>query len=78
MKPVRPAEMVPHALLTEEEVVIELAGRVGRHGEQQRVAKQLGVSQGNVSNVLTNGRGVGPRLAAALGYRKVTRFERVK
>lgn len=77
---VRPAPEIPAApeLLTEEALVFDLATRICRRGEQQVVAAELGVSQGAVSNVLTAGRGIGPKLAGALGYRKVIRFERVR
>ncbi|MES2138006.1 MAG: hypothetical protein V4502_13235 [Pseudomonadota bacterium] len=64
-------------LATEEELVIELAALTARRGDQQHVAQMLGISQGLLSNILTNGRGVGPRAANALGYRKVVRFERI-
>lgn len=63
------------ALFTEEELVVELAGRIRRHGDGQVVAYQLGVSQGALSNVLTGGRPIGPRMAKALGYRKRVMFE---
>lgn len=64
-------------LYTEEEVIFDLASRITRHGEQGRVAFELGLSQGCVSNLLTSGRGIGPRAAEALGYRRVVLFERV-
>jgi predicted transcriptional regulator len=67
--------VLPEALLTEEELVIELAARVRKRGDHQRVAGELGVSQPALSNVLTGGRGIGPGFAERLGYRRVTRFE---
>jgi hypothetical protein len=74
----RPSRQPELALVTEEEIIIEIAGRIRRHGEQGRVAMELGVSQSGLSNILTSGRGIGPRLATALGYRKVVRFERIE
>jgi plasmid maintenance system antidote protein VapI len=62
-------------LVTEEDVVFDLATRVTRRGEQGRVAHQLGIAQGTLSNILTKGRGIGPDLAEALGYRRVVMFE---
>jgi predicted transcriptional regulator len=67
--------VLPETLLTEEELVIELAARVRKRGDHQRVAGELGVSQPALSNVLTGGRGIGKDLAHRLGYRRVTRFE---
>jgi len=64
-------------LLTEEELIVELAGKIRRHGEQGKVAAELGLSQGCVSNLLTKGRGIGDQVASALGYRRVVLFERV-
>jgi DNA-binding transcriptional regulator YdaS (Cro superfamily) len=63
------------ALFTEEALVVDLAARVQRRGDHKRVAAQLGVSQPALSNVLTGGRGIGPDLAEALGYRRVIMFE---
>lgn len=62
-------------LVTEEEIVFELASRVRKRGDHGRVASEIGISQPGLSNILTAGRGIGPRVAAALGYRKVVRFE---
>lgn len=62
-------------LLTEEEVVIDLAARITKRGEQGVVAFQLGIAQGTLSNILTNGRGIGPDLAERLGLRRVVMFE---
>lgn len=70
------AAIVPD-LVTEEELVFELAGKVTKRGDHGRVAAQLGISQPGLSNILTAGRGIGPRVAQALGYRRVVRFERM-
>lgn len=65
-------------LLTEEDIVLALASRLdGRAGEHGRLAADLGVSQATVSNILTGGRQIGPKVAGALGLRRVVRFERV-
>jgi hypothetical protein len=50
---------------------------VTKRGDHGRVAAQLGISQPGLSNILTAGRGIGPRVAQALGYRRVVRFERM-
>lgn len=68
----------PEILRTEEELVVELAGRICGGGGQKRVAADLGLSQGELSHAVSGKRGVTPNVAAALGYRKVTRFERVE
>lgn len=67
----------PEFLLTEEELVIELAAKVRRRGDHGRVAHQIGLSQSGLSNILTGGRAIGDKIAGALGYRRVTRFERI-
>jgi hypothetical protein len=71
------ARLLAEELLTEEEVVFEIASKVRRRGDHGRVAHQLGISQGALSNILTAGRSIGPRVAAALGYRRVIRFEKI-
>lgn len=65
-------------LLTEEELVLELAGRIGRRRDQKRVAHQLGISQGGLANILSGHRRIGNRTAAALGYRRRVLFEPVE
>jgi hypothetical protein len=42
--------VLPETLLTEEELVIELAARVRKRGDHQRVAGELGVSQPALRN----------------------------
>lgn len=64
-------------LYSEEEVVFDLASRCQRHGDQQRVAAEMGIGQGTLSNILTCGRGIGARAAEAIGYRRVVMFERI-
>lgn len=65
-------------LLTEEEIVIDLAARIRQRGDHQRVAHQLGISQPALSNVLTGGRGIGQDLAERLGFRRVVMFEPIE
>jgi len=65
-------------LLTEEELVIELAGRARGYGRQQQLAGQLGISQGSLANILGGDRGIGPVLAERLGYRRRVLFEPVE
>jgi hypothetical protein len=69
---------LPSELLTEEEMIFELHQRVRRRGDQKRVAHELGVGQGSLSNLLTAGRAPGKELAAALGYRRRVYFERIR
>lgn len=64
-------------LVTEEEIVVEIASRIRRRGDHQRVAGELGISQPGLSNILTGGRAIGAAVAERLGYRKVIRYERV-
>lgn len=63
------------ALLTEEELVMDLAARIQRRGDGKRVARQLGISQPALSNVLTGGRTIGADVAERLGFRRVVMFE---
>jgi uncharacterized protein (UPF0210 family) len=65
----------PKALLTEEALVVELQARITRRGETSRVAHQIGVSQGTVSNILAGTSPIGDKVAEALGYRRRIFFE---
>lgn len=65
-------------MLTEEELVIELAGLARGYGRQQQLAGQLGISQGSLANILGGDRGIGERLAERLGYRRRVLFEPVE
>jgi plasmid maintenance system antidote protein VapI len=65
-------------LLTEEDLVVDLAARCSKRGDQGRVAKALGVGQCEVSAVINGLRPLRPGLASALGYRPVIRFEPIK
>ena len=62
-------------LLTEEDLVADLAARCKGRGNQGRVARALGVGQAEISAVLNGHRQVRPGMATALGYRPVVRFE---
>lgn len=64
-------------LITEEELVVELAGRTSGYGNTKRVAAEIGVSQGGIANILGGDRRIGDQVASALGYRRVVLFERV-
>lgn len=65
-------------LLTGEDVGREVGARLdGRQGDHGRLAADLGIAQGTLSNVLTSRHPLGRELASKLGYRKVIRFERV-
>lgn len=65
------------ALFREEDLVVELMGRIRKRGDLSRVATEAGLSQGTISNVLTGGKPIGANVAEKLGYRKVVRFERI-
>lgn len=65
-------------LLTEEDLVVDLAARCEGRGNQSKVAKALGVGQPEVSAVINGLRPMRPGLASALGYRPVMRFEPIE
>jgi plasmid maintenance system antidote protein VapI len=78
MKHYSAAELVPEALLTEEELAVELAARLdGRRGQNGRLAEQLGITRVELSTFLNGKAALRPGVAAALGYRKVARFEKL-
>jgi predicted XRE-type DNA-binding protein len=65
-------------LLTNAEIVAAIAAQLdGRRGQQGRLAEDLGISQGSLSNILIGRDQVGDEIAAKLGYRRVVRYERV-
>jgi hypothetical protein len=64
-------------LITEREIVAELARKVLEHGTAARAADALDVEPSEISKSLAQGRPVSKNLAEALGYRKVTRYERI-
>lgn len=65
-------------LLREEDVIVELMGKIRKRGDLSRLAKRCGLAQGTISNLLTGGRPLGAKVAEALGYRLVVRFERIR
>jgi plasmid maintenance system antidote protein VapI len=72
------AQIIPEHLLTEEEIVVDLAARLdGRRGENGRLADQLGITRVELSRVLNGSAPLRPGIACTLGYRRVTRFERI-
>ena len=70
----------PHAgrLVTEEELVVEIAVQTQGYGNARRLAREIGISQGGLANILGGDRRIGRQVAAALGYRRVVLFERVE
>lgn len=58
------------------EVIRRLQAEVKRHGSQAKWAKAHGFSRGFVSFVLAGSRGVSERLAAALGFERVSAWKR--
>lgn len=70
---------VASPLLTEDDLLQMLrAAHDGRRGEQGRAAADLGISQGQLSNILRGGRAITAPVAEALGYRRVIRFEPIE
>jgi hypothetical protein len=66
------------SLLTEAEVAREIAARLdGKNGEQGRLANDLGIAQSTLSSLLSGRYPIGEDLARRLGFRRVTRFERI-
>jgi hypothetical protein len=64
-------------LLTGEDVAREVGARLdGRNGDHGRLALDLGIAQGTLSNVL-GGHPLGEKVARKLGYRRIIRFERI-
>lgn len=55
---------------TTEDVLNQLRSRVDK-STMRKVAKELGVSVNYVSDALRGNRGVGEKLASALGFRKL-------
>lgn len=51
---------------------------VGPVKARSQVAREIGISEGELSKVLRSDRLIGPELAERLGYRRVVRFERVE
>jgi DNA-binding transcriptional regulator YdaS (Cro superfamily) len=61
-------------VLTNDDLLDVLNARVVAAGSQQRVASDLGVSPQYLNDVIRFRRPVGPFLADAMGYRRVTMF----
>jgi hypothetical protein len=68
----------PIDLLREEDVVVELMGKIQKRGDLSELADECGLAQGTISNILTGGRPIGANVAERLGYRRVVRFERIR
>lgn len=61
--------------LTEEQLRVELRGMLGWHAGRKVMLKTLaarfGVSEAYLSQVMNGHKGIGPKLAAAMGYERV-------
>jgi predicted XRE-type DNA-binding protein len=78
MKHYSGAELAPEILATEEELVMAMTARLdGRRGEKGRLAAALGITRIELSDVMAGRTRMRPGIAVALGFRKVTRFERI-
>ena len=62
--------------MSEEQVLAELRGWADAQG-QRFVASACGVSQALICQTVKGRRPVGPQVLRAMGYRRVTSFERV-
>lgn len=62
----------------EEEVRAELRRRMARRGAAKALAFDLGVSRQALCNMRDGRRRPSPRVAEGLGFRRVSRFERVE
>ena len=78
MKHVSAAALIPaDRLFTEDDVKAALRARLdGTLAGKAALAARLGVSESQLSILLRGGR-IGEAIAERLGFRKVTRFERV-
>lgn len=61
----------------EAEVIADLQSRIRWRGDQTRLAKEWGLAPCRISHVLKGRMRISDRIAAGLGYRRVTRWERV-
>ena len=64
--------------MSKEEAVSLLRKRVVQRGAQAALAKELGVSQAYISDVLAGHRNPGPTILKSLGLTKVVRYEKEK
>jgi hypothetical protein len=66
-----------HRLRTDEDLLAELRAQLDQPGGKDALAARLGLSAFNLS-LLLRGRGqLSDKVAERLGYRRVTRFERI-
>ena len=65
-------------LLTRQDLFAELRAAIAEHGTATDFARHHGFAQTYISQVLTRGMPPGPKIQAALGLRKVERYERVE
>lgn len=65
-------------MLTEGMLIDRLKSKCAKHGDQRRLAIQLGVSQAYLSEVLSGAKGIGDDLARAMGFFRCVSFERIK
>jgi len=64
---------------TDEELIALLRAEIGKeYGAQARWCHERGVNPNLVSDILLGKRALQPNVAAALGYRKFIRWEKVK
>jgi DNA-binding transcriptional regulator YdaS (Cro superfamily) len=62
-------------MLTENDMRNILRHRCASAGSAAAFAQQANLSEGLVSQILSGRQKVGPKMAKALGYRKIIRFE---
>lgn len=76
----RAARLWPPAPLhqTEDDLKVELRARLVAADDKHALARELGVSPFQLTGILRGRWPIDDRLAAALGYRRITRFERIE
>ena len=62
-------------MITADNIKQILAHRIAEHGSATIFAQKHGLSDAYVSLVASGKQKVGPKIARALGYRKIVRFE---
>lgn len=69
----------PHSRpVNDEEVVRAIKSKVRWWGDQTRLAKEIGVDSCRISRVLQGKDPVSDRIAAGLGFKRVSRWERIR
>lgn len=77
MKPTeRAVELLSGEIATEHDMRDAIADMIARHGTQAAVAREIGVSQAHLHDIMVGKRSVGGRVAEKLGWEKVRVFRK--